>query len=82
MEMVTHRIKIRAFGMIAEKLGADCLDLDSIPTTEVLRGYLYQQFPELEKMKFGIAINKKLVSGNQPIPNEAEVALLPPFSGG
>lgn len=68
--------------MIAEKLGTDSMDMESIPNTEVLKGYLYQQFPDLEKMKFGIAINKKMISGNQPIPNEAEVALLPPFSGG
>ncbi|EKB50331.1 molybdopterin converting factor, subunit 1 [Cecembia lonarensis LW9] len=82
MELIKNKIKVIAFGMVAEKMQTAELQLEGIPSTDVLRGYLYQQYPGLEGIKFGIAINKKLTSGNQIIPHEAEIALLPPFSGG
>jgi molybdopterin synthase sulfur carrier subunit len=68
--------------MIAEKLKTNQLDLEYMPDTEVLLGYLYQQFPELQHTKFSIAVNKKMAVGKTIIPVDAEVALLPPFSGG
>jgi molybdopterin synthase sulfur carrier subunit len=68
--------------MIAEKLKTNQLDLEYMPDTEVLLGYLYQQFPELQHTKFSIAVNKKMAVGKTTIPVDAEVALLPPFSGG
>lgn len=75
-------IKVKAFGIVAEKIGTSELTLEVIPTTETLLGYLHQQYPELKHMKFSIAVNRKQAVGNTAIPNGAEVALLPPFSGG
>lgn len=75
-------MKIRVFGKIAEIVGTSELEADSFPNTEMLRGYLYQQFPGLAHAKFNFAVNKKLVTGDAAIPQDAEVALLPPFSGG
>jgi len=71
-----------AFGMIAEKIKTKELVLEYMPDTEVLLGYLYQQYPDLQHTKFSIAINKKMAVGKTIIPVGAEVALLPPFSGG
>lgn len=68
--------------MIAEKIKTNELVLEGIPNTDVLTGYLHQQYPELQHLKFSIAINKKQAIGNTMIPLGAEVALLPPFSGG
>jgi molybdopterin synthase sulfur carrier subunit len=75
-------IKIKAFGMIAEKLQTNELELQYMPDTEVLLGFLHQQYPDLQNTKFSIAINKKQAVGKTSIPLHAEIALLPPFSGG
>ncbi|NVJ85281.1 MAG: MoaD/ThiS family protein [Algoriphagus sp.] len=77
-----NKIRIRTFGMIAEEIGQSKLTLDQIATTENLKDYLFAQFPKLQSMKFSIAVNQKLVQGDEQIPEGAEVALLPPFSGG
>lgn len=75
-------IRIKAFGIIADKIQTAELSLEGIPNTDTLLGYLHQQYPELKHMKFSIAVNKKQAVGNTAIPHGAEVALLPPFSGG
>lgn len=82
METTEQTILVRAFGMIAEKIGSGQIQLSGISTIEELRKSLFDQFPGLKNMKFSIAINKQLVSGNAPIPDHSEIALLPPFSGG
>jgi molybdopterin synthase sulfur carrier subunit len=75
-------LKIKAFGMIAEKLQTNELELQYMPDTEVLLGFLHQQYPNLQNTKFTIAVNKKQAIGKTSIPLGAEIALLPPFSGG
>lgn len=80
--MMSDQIKIKAFGMIAEKMGQEEIRMPNPGSTDLLLQKLYQDFPQLESMKFGLAINKKLCSEPTPIPLEAELALLPPFSGG
>ena len=82
METKEKKITVRAFGMIAEKIGSGEIQLSGISTIEDLRKSLVDQFPELKNMKFSIAINKQLASGNASIPDGSEIALLPPFSGG
>jgi len=82
MGVKTHKIKVLAFGMIAELIQAKELELEGIPSTDVLKGYLFQQYPAIKKIKFGISVNRIQVMGDSPIPNGAEIALLPPFSGG
>lgn len=80
--MTMISIHVIAFGMIAEKIKTQELVLEYMQDTEVLLGYLYQQYPDLQHTKFSIAINKKMAVGKTAIPVGAEVALLPPFSGG
>ncbi|WP_338222616.1 MoaD/ThiS family protein [Algoriphagus confluentis] len=80
--MMSDQIKIKAFGMIADKMGQEEIRMLNPGSTDLLLHKLYQDFPQLESMKFGLAINKKLCSEPTSIPHEAELALLPPFSGG
>lgn len=75
-------IQIKAFGMVAEKIGFSELELDHSGNSEELLEALLIKFPELNSVKFTLAVNKKIVNGNQEIPEYAEIALLPPFSGG
>ncbi len=82
MNKLQQKIKVLAFGMVADKIQTSVIEIDGISSTDVLKGYLFQQFPGLEEIRFSISVNRKQAVGNQPIPPGAEVALLPPFSGG
>lgn len=75
-------IHIKAFGMVAEKIGKTSLELENPGSTDALKTLLFDQFPELEAMKFSLAVNKKMVVEDCELVSGAEVALLPPFSGG
>jgi molybdopterin synthase sulfur carrier subunit len=77
-----HRFEVKAFGMIAEKIKADSIQVIGIDTIDSLKVYLTEQFPDLLGMKFSIAVDKQIVQDNREIPFGSEVALLPPFSGG
>jgi len=77
-----NTIHIKAFGMVAEKIGLSELVMDHSGDSAELLEALLVKFPELKTVKFTLAVNKKLVNGKQGIPENAEIALLPPFSGG
>lgn len=79
---MSSKIHIKAFGMVAEKMGKASLELENPGTTEALKNLLFSQFPELKSMKFSLAVNKKMVQGDSELEAGVEVALLPPFSGG
>jgi len=76
------KLKIKAFGMVAEKLPSHELELENIANTDQLLGFLYQQYPDLKNIKFSIAVDRKQVHDNVLLTPDSEVALLPPFSGG
>lgn len=76
------KLKIKAFGMVAEKLPSNELFLENITNTDQLLGYLYQQYPGLKGIKFTIAVDRKQVHDYVLLSPDSEVALLPPFSGG
>jgi len=73
-------IKVIAFGQIAEITGKEIL-IDAVDTNS-LRLELNAQFPQLEGKKYGIAVNKKLVTNDVTLYEGDIVALMPPYSGG
>ncbi|TVR87738.1 MAG: MoaD/ThiS family protein [Saprospirales bacterium] len=75
-------IKIKAFGLIAEKMDAREIRVDQTKTTAELKALLHERYPALEKLDFAIAVDRRIVNDNTPLEPGAEVALLPPFSGG
>lgn len=75
-------MKIKVFGLIAEKLNAQELEIEAVPHTEELRRILLQKFPTLKGIEFAVAVDREIVSGPTPLDEDREVALLPPFSGG
>ncbi len=70
------------FGQLTDITGCASQQLSQVTDTDTLRTLLFEQYPRLQQLKFMIAINNKLVSGNEPIPAAARIALMPPFSGG
>jgi molybdopterin synthase sulfur carrier subunit len=73
-------IKVIAFGQIAEITGKE-MSIDAVDTNS-LRLELNVQFPQLEGKKYGIAVNKKLVTNDVTLYEGDIVALMPPYSGG
>lgn len=80
--MELSRIKILAFGVIAEKIQTTEFYLEGITNTDELFGILYEKYPQLKEIKFAFSVNRNIVNRNVLLQPESEVALLPPFSGG
>lgn len=77
-----NTIQIKAFGMVAEKIGAATLELENPGSTAALKDQLFSKYPELKNIKFGLALDKKMIQSDVEISDGVEIALLPPFSGG
>lgn len=75
-------ITILFFGQLVDITGTSSIKLTDISDTDDLKNRLQQQFPDLKKMTFSIAVNKQIIQKNTTLKSEDEVALLPPFSGG
>jgi len=74
-------MKVLLFGAIAEKAGGDRIEIqaDSVGSLHTI---LRSRIPELEKMRYAIAIDRKVVQEDQALAGTEEIAVLPPFAGG
>lgn len=77
-----EKLKIKAFGMLAEKLPASEFEFPYFEDTAQLLSGLYEQFPQLQDLKFSLAVDKQLIQEKFKLHGKEEIALLPPFSGG
>lgn len=77
-----ERFKIKAFGILAEKLPASEFEFPYFQDTEKLLGGLITEYPQLKSLKFSLAVDKELVQEKHHLNGNEEIALLPPFSGG
>jgi molybdopterin synthase sulfur carrier subunit len=75
-------INLLAFGQIAEITGKSAWKISGVKDTNSLINNLEEEFPALVKMKYSIALNKKVIQENTTINDGDTIALLPPFSGG
>jgi molybdopterin synthase sulfur carrier subunit len=75
------KVQVVSFGKIADILGAKSLEVNASDTSE-LQNILFERFPALRNSMFAIAVNRQVVTGHTELSENAEVALLPPFSGG
>ncbi len=77
-------MKVLLFARARDLIGADRIDVDAVATIGELRRRLMRQYPHvaglLEKSAF--AVNEEFADDNVTILDGAEVALLPPVSGG
>ena len=76
------KIKILAFGIIADITGKSEWTIENIQHTDELKKHLENLYPRLKSMKYAIAVNLAITSGNFELTDGATVALMPPFSGG
>ena len=76
------QVNIINFGKIAEITGHSNLTIDGINDTDSLKSLLEKTYPGLKNTTYLMAVNKEVVNVNSILPENAIVALLPPFSGG
>lgn len=77
-------IAIHYFGMLTDKTGksTEKIKMDSQLSIEALNLLLIEKYQGLRNSKYKIAINNQFVDFQHLITTDAEVCLLPPFSGG
>lgn len=79
-------LRIKLFAIARQRLGRDQVEitLEGSPTAADLRRALAEQFPALADVlpHIRIAVNSSYASDSTVIPAGAEVALIPPVSGG
>lgn len=75
-------LKVMIFGQLEDVTGTATVSIPAAADTDALCSALYQLYPLLKGRKFMIAVDQKIVKGNAIIHKGAQVALLPPFSGG
>lgn len=77
-----EKFRIKAFGMLAEKLPDSEFEFPYFQDTEELLAGLIEEYPQLKSLKFSLAVDKELVQQKHHLNGNEEIALLPPFSGG
>ena len=71
------------FAGLRESAGGESLELKgSGSTARALKNALEKEFPFLRGTGFALWADKEMVHGEMEIPEGAELALLPPVSGG
>lgn len=80
------RIRLLAFASAGDALGAGEMDLDLPEGSRVaeLRERLDRDYPKLAPLwpRLAVAVDGRVVAPDEPLRDGAEVALLPPVSGG
>ncbi|UZR94606.1 MoaD/ThiS family protein [Chondrinema litorale] len=79
------QLQILTFGIAKEIIGKQVFDID-LPensTVQNLKNMLFEQYPELGKLKsLSIAVNNEYAESNYSLSTSDEIALIPPVSGG
>lgn len=79
------KIKILAFGIAKEIIGASNLEMEVENECNVLKlkNHLESKYPKLKALKgFSIAVNQNYIADNLVLNENDEIVLLPPVSGG
>jgi sulfur-carrier protein len=75
-------VTILFFGQLTEITGIESLQLDNVSDTDNMTAKLLEKFPALQRSKYVLAVDKKIIPANTILQNNSTIALLPPFSGG
>lgn len=75
-------LRIQLFGRLVRLLNTRELNLPYAAHVYELRNGLLTTYPQLRDQAFSIAVNQEVAREDTPIPPDAVIALLPPYSGG
>lgn len=73
---------IKSFGKLSEIIPLEYQIENSLQDVAELKYFLETNFPALGRITYLIAVNHRIAGPGDAIPTNAEIALLPPFSGG
>jgi len=73
---------IKVFGQLHDIVGNSLIEIENAADTDELIRQLHLKYPALKISKYKVAVNKNIVQSNTALQQDAEIALLPPFSGG
>ena len=77
-------LTLKYFGQVAEvtSQSEETIALPAPLTGTALIEHLKALYKGLDQLKFKLAVNQEIITNETVISENAEVALLPPFSGG
>lgn len=73
---------IKVFGQLNDIIGGNSFEINNVADTNELVNNLQSKYPALKNAKYTIAVNRNIIQSNTMLQQDAEIALLPPFSGG
>ena len=76
------KTKVLLFGILADEAKRSMIEIENVTDTNVLLTEMKKINSVFSNSKYVVAVNKKIVSANQTLLENDEVALLPPFAGG
>jgi molybdopterin converting factor small subunit len=75
-------VTVKLFGQIVDVAGSNSIQVDNVSNTDELIQQLQLKYPALINSNYRVAVNRNIIQSNTVFQQNAEVALLPPFSGG
>ena len=79
---MNNKMRVKVFGQLSDIIGSNSFEINNINNTDELINNLQTKYPALMNVKYKIAVNLNVIQSNTALQQDAEVALLPPFSGG
>lgn len=76
------KVNVLLFGKLAEISNSKNVIVENHHHIDSLISHLNSLYPGLKDMKYKIALNQNIITGDNPLKDGDEVALLPPYSGG
>jgi len=80
------KVRVKLFAVARQQVGRDCIEVElpAAATIRQLRGALVEQFPPLAEVipHARLAVNSEYAADAATIPAAADVAIIPPVSGG
>lgn len=80
--MGMHTITVKAFGIVAEKMGVQQLVVNQFLDVQSFKDWLETEYPSVKQLSYTISLDHQLLHENIVFAKDGEIALLPPYSGG
>lgn len=77
-----YKMIIKIFGQLTDIVESNSIEIKNAESTDELIQQLHSKYPALINSKYKVAVNRNIIQSNTTLQQDAEIALLPPFSGG
>lgn len=76
-------MKLLLFGITREIVGSSELEIPDMQDVRALKNWLRETYPQMASLSsLAVAVNKEYADDNQTLFANAEIAIIPPVSGG